>query len=335
MDEENGQNNENEQYYGNPEDLDNDEGIDGDENIEIQNPNDDDDNMESTPNNNKIQSDEKVTKTKGASTIEDIRKHLLNDDDNDNEEEIGDAELEEREKFYYLAKLNLKAEHYPQMLDYIEKVITMNPVLSQEERKFFNTAFKTTIAPKRNSWFTVNTLERKEDDIKIKECHREIKGHIEQEIKEICKKIDNLINKYLIPSSPNNENKAYYFTLKGDYIRYLCEITKGEELNKLIEEANKCYEKAHDHCKYINILNSTKLSFALNYAVFLYEIKKSKQKAINFSKSIYEEAVNRIESKKETCDIEKTIPKDSLFIIQLIKENFIFWTGESSDDDSS
>ena len=253
-------------------------------------------------------------------------------DSQDNQE---NKEIEEREKYVFLAKLNEKAGHYSQMLDYIDQFIALNPILTPEERKFLNSAYKTSITPKRNSWFTVNNLEKKEDSSQGKAYHKEVKRGIELEIKEHCNKITSLIDNFLLPNSPNNESKVYYLTLKGDYLRYQCEINTSDELPKLIESANKCYEKALEFCKSISILNSTKLALALNFAVFLYEIKKAKKEAISFARSIYEEAVNKIESKKETCDIERTIPKDSLFIIQLIKENFIFWNGETSDDDEA
>lgn len=248
-------------------------------------------------------------------------------------EDIKNEELEEREKYLYLAKLNEKACHYNDMLDFLDKFIALNPVLSKEERQFLNAAYKTTICPKRNSWFAVSLLEKKEDNAKIKGYHKEIKAIIEKEIREICNKMDTLVDNFLIPNSQNNEFKVYYMVLKGDYYRYLCEITQGEELAKNIEKASSSYQKALELCKYISILNSTKLSLALNYSVFLYEIEKKKKEGIALARNMYEEAVMRIESKKESCDIEKTIAKDSLFIIQLIKENFIFWTGESEEDE--
>lgn len=247
--------------------------------------------------------------------------------------EIKNEELEEREKYLYLAKINEKACHYPEMLDFIDKFIALNPVLSKEERQFLNAAYKTSISPKRNSWFAVSLLEKKEDSAKVKGYHREIKEIIEKEIREICNKMDSLLDNFLIPNSQNNEYKGYYLILKGDYYRYLCEISEKEELTKNIEKASASYQKALEFLKYISILNPTKLSLALNYSVFLYEIQKKKKEGIALARNMYEEAVMRIESKKETCDIEKSIAKDSLFIIQLIKENFIFWTGEIEEEE--
>lgn len=245
-----------------------------------------------------------------------------------------EKEITEKEKYYYLAQLYEKAAHYKEMFDIIEKLIKTDPQLSKEERKFITLAYKSALNPKRNSWFTVNNLEKKEDQQKIKNYHKEVKNTIEQEIESICNKVINLLDEYLIPNSPNNESKVYYLLMKGDYLRYLCEIAKDKKLKELIENASQCYEKSLENCKYMNILNPTKLSLALNYSVFLYEIKKNKKEGITLSRKMYEDAVNCIERKKETCNIENFIQKDSLFIIQLIKENYIFWSGEMEDEES-
>ncbi|MCQ2816021.1 MAG: 14-3-3 family protein [archaeon] len=260
---------------------------------------------------------------------EDPRKDSVDDIPKKKEEKEGSG-LDEREIYYYTAKLNEKAEMYNHMLENIDKFISLKPSLTKEERQFVNSAYKAVILPKRKSWWTINNLEKKEINPKTKGYHKEIKINIENEIKEICSKMINLTENYLLPNAKNDESRVYYLNLEGDYYRYLCEISNNEEeLKKNQEKANTLYSKGSQFCKYMSVLNPTKLTNCLNFSVFLYEIMGQKKEGSNLAKRTYEDAVKRIESKGEE-NIERVVTKDSLFIIQLLKENFLFWNGETS-----
>ncbi len=41
--------------------------------------------------------------------------------------------------------------------------------------------------------------------------------------------IQSLVDKYLIPNATTTESKVFYLKMKGDYYRYLSEITTGNE----------------------------------------------------------------------------------------------------------
>ena len=238
-----------------------------------------------------------------------------------------------REDYVYLSKLNEKAERYPEMITFIKEMIKLNPKLNKEECDILSTGYKNMITDKRNNWRILNSMLRKElkEDKKSKNIKNieEIKYHVESEIKAICKDLQNLIDEYLIPKVDQFENEVCFYTLKADYFRYLCEITKGSEFEENIKKSEEFYKKAYNIAlKNLPVNNCTRVGLGLNYAIFLYEIKEDKKAGFGISKSTFDECMRFVD------DLERPKYKDTLMIIQLIKENIIFWSSEMNDDDN-
>ena len=237
-----------------------------------------------------------------------------------------------REEYVYLSKLYEKAERYPDMIKSIQKMIAISPVLSKEECDILSTGYKNMITDKRNSWRILNSLERRE---KKKKSHivnhiKEIKTHIENEIREICIELQNLIDKYLLPNVNDHENEVCFHKLKADYYRYICEFAEGKEKEENLKNAEEFYKKAFNNSvKNLPVNNCTRVGLALNYAIFLYEIKGDKKTAFDMAKKSFDESM------KFADDLEKPKCRDTLFIIQLLKENLIFWSSEMNEEEDS
>ena len=65
----------------------------------------------------------------------------------------------------------------------------------------------------------------------------------------------------------------------------------------------------------------------MNYAIFLYETKKDKKSGFDIAQNTFKESMKFIE------DLEKPKYRDTLLIIQLLKENIIFWNSEMGDEE--
>ena len=235
-----------------------------------------------------------------------------------------------REELVYLAKLYEKAERYPEMVKTINKYVELDPKLTRDERNILSSGYKNIISDKRASWRLLNSMEKKElkknspqvENIKL------VKNSIETELTNIIEEIQLIIDKYLIPNAINSENKVYYLKLKGDYFRYKCEFAVGKEFNEACSKAEKVYEEATKIAdKDIPISSSTRLGLALNYSVFFYEIKGLKEEACKIAKNAFDEAMKVLDI------LEKSKPKDTILIIQLLKENLILWSNEMNDND--
>ena len=235
-----------------------------------------------------------------------------------------------REELIFLSKLYTKAELYKEVINYIKEFIKLNPKIEKEECDIISTGFKNMISDKRASWFTLNSMEHKEKKKKrntVKEI-KEIKNHIENEIRETCKELQDLIDKELLPKNEEDEILVFLYKLKADYFRYICEFAEGNEYQDNLIKAEEYYKKAYEIAdKKLPIINCNRVSVALNYAIFLYETKKDKKSGFDIAQNTFKESMKFIE------DLEKPKYRDTLLIIQLLKENIIFWNSEMGDEE--
>ena len=236
-----------------------------------------------------------------------------------------------REEYVYLAKLYERAERFPDMVKAINKFIELNPKLTKDERNILSAGYKNIISKKRSSFRLLNGMEKKEEKKNSTQIAniREIKGAIEKELSQACEEIQKIVDKYLVPNATDAENKVFYLKLKGDYYRYKCELD-GKDFEETCNKAEKVYKEAYEIAnKDIPITNSTRLGLALNYSVFYYEIKGLKEEACNIAKSAFDEAMKVLD------DLEKSKAKDTLLIVQLLKENLILWSSEMNEEEEN
>jgi len=237
-----------------------------------------------------------------------------------------------REEFIYLSKLYERAERFPDMVSAINKFIEMNSKLTKDERNILSAGYKNILADKRSSWRFLNSMERKESKKKSAQVShiKEIKKHIEEELIKIIEELHNIIDKFLLPNAEDSESKVFYLRLKGDHFRYLCEISKNEEFEKNVENAEKAYKEAYEIAvKDLPLINNIRVGLCLNMAVFFYEIKGDKKEGCKIAKMAFEESMKYLDN------LENLKSKDVLLLIQLLKENLIFWSSEMSDEEQN
>ena len=235
-----------------------------------------------------------------------------------------------REEHIYLSKLYERAERFPDMISSINKFIILDPKLSKDERNILSAGYKNILSDKRASWRLLNSMETKESKKKSEQVEyiKEIKDHIETELKKILEELYNILEKYLLPNAEEPESKVFYLRVKGDHYRYLCEISKDKELEKNLENAEKVYREAYEISeKDLPFINSTRVGLCLNMALFYYEIKGDKKEGCKIAKKCFEECMKYLD------DLEKFKSKDVLLLIQLLKENLIFWNSEMNEEE--
>jgi 14-3-3 protein epsilon len=239
-----------------------------------------------------------------------------------------DSKTYTREEYVYLAKLYERAERFNDMVKFINKFVELDPNLTHEERNILSAGYKNIISNKRASWRLLNSLEKKEKNPTQANYIKEIKTNIENEMSAICDEIQNVIDKFLLPNIKDSETKVFFLKLKADYYRYKSEFAVGNDFDNATNLAEKNYLEAYEIAnKEIPISNSTRLGLCLNFSVFYYEIKNAKEEACNIAKNAFEEAMKVLD------DLEKTKAKDTLLIIQLLKENLILWSNEMNVDE--
>ena len=238
---------------------------------------------------------------------------------------MAESKVYTREECVFLSRLNEKAEKYSEMFKYINKYVELDPKLSKEERNILCSGYKYIISDKRNSLRILNNIEKR-NTYQLAYI-KEIRENIEKELYQILLDIEKMLDKYLIPNAIDIENKVFYLKLKADFMRYKCEISYGKELDDIISKTEKIYKEANDIAnKELMISNSTRLGLALNYSVFFYDIKKMKEEAINIAKNAFDDAMKILDN------LEISKAKDTLLIIQMLKENLISWCNEMNNE---
>lgn len=241
--------------------------------------------------------------------------------------------MAEREHLVYKAKLAEQAERYDEMVDSMKNVAFKQVELTVEERNLLSVAYKNVIGARRASWRILSSLEQKEStkgtggEEKLKMI-RDYRKTVEQELKDICEDILNVLEKHLIPIALNGESKVFYYKMKGDYHRYLAEFTVGNDRKEAAENSLVAYKAASDIA--LTELPSThpiRLGLALNFSVFYYEILNSPDRACRLAKQAFDDAIAELDSLSEESY------KDSTLIMQLLRDNLTLWTSDMQGDE--
>lgn len=252
--------------------------------------------------------------------------------ENDQEQELSYS----RKELVYMTKIYTKAHRYDEAMIFALQFIEMNPNLTVDERNLFVTAFKYPITKKRAAWRKVHNLEKQE----IKECLekdeksqkinylKEVRHKIEKELRELISQMIATISNNLLPSSEENiDNAVYYFKLKGDYLRYLAEISGGKDRELALTEADESYSYGYQIAEEgLAITSVTRLGLCLNYSVFLWEMRELQQDAAILAQNVFNQVVDKID------EMDKEKSKEIILIVQLLRENLLMWSKQVAID---
>ena len=232
--------------------------------------------------------------------------------------------MNELEELSSLAQVSEISERFEDAVKYIEEIIKKRKEdLTKDEKNIFYNSYKYIINSKRCALRSTNLVEEKEKrhSSKYLPIVTNYKNILETEINDICKNVINLINNYSLKKTLTEESKVFYLKMKGDYCRYLCEITSNENQN-YVDESEKSYKEANDIAQNFPWTNPLRIGLSLNYCVFYYEIKKNVSQAIKIGKEAVKGAKKQFDKIKEEED------KDAALTLQTLKENIILWEKE-------
>lgn len=250
--------------------------------------------------------------------------------------------MADKEDKVYIARLAEQAERYDEMVEAMKGISQMEVGLTQEDRNLLSVAYKNLIGTRRASWRIVSSLEMKskEKDKPDLELVTEYRKKIEQELKDICSDILDILDKHLIPSvpTPSEENPntgvdpteayVFYYKMKGDYLRYFAEFTTGSDRKDAAEKSLVAYKTASDAAsRFLQPPHPIRLGLALNFSVFYYEILNSPERACRLAKTAFDCAVAELDGLPEENY------KDSTLIMQLLRDNLTLWTSDTEAEE--
>ncbi len=170
-----------------------------------------------------------------------------------------------REKSVYFAKLAEQAERYDEMADYMKEVVSIPQELSVDERNLLSVAYNNAVRSRRTAWRVITETNNMKGDKDNANFTREYCAKIENELDKICSTILELLNGNLLAKATNDESKAFYLKMKGDYYRYIAEVkSRFEEKKDATENAQKAYEQAVALVTGLAATHPIRLGLALN-----------------------------------------------------------------------
>jgi len=230
-----------------------------------------------------------------------------------------------RDKHIYFAKLAEQGERYDQMAAFMKEVCHAGKALSVEERNLLSVAYKNAVGSRRASWRIISSVEQKEQQ-KGNEANvthaKNYRGKVEAELAGICDDILGVLDGKLIPGAGDAESKVFYNKMKGDYYRYTAEFTEGEKKLQSADKAKSAYDDAMGAATELAVTHPIRLGLALNFSVFLYEVKGEPDEACKMARAAFEEAIAELDNVSEESY------KDSTLIMQLLRDNLTLWTSD-------
>lgn len=179
-----------------------------------------------------------------------------------------------------MARVAEQAERFDDMVLFLTPVLEeKGSTLSNEDRNLLSVAFKNLISSKRTAIRTITAIEQNPKYGQYSSQLATYKKKIEDLLYKDCDNIISLTrSKVLNNGRPiEDEPRAFFFKLIGDYHRYIAESATGDRYELVKQEALKAYTEANQIP--MPPCNSIRLGLALNFSVFYYEVMKDQKKA--------------------------------------------------------
>jgi hypothetical protein len=95
--------------------------------------------------------------------------------------------------------------------------------VSSDERNLLSVAFKNLISSKRTAWRTISAIEQNPKYSKFGDSLAAYKKKIEESLYKDCEHIIDLIKTRVLSKTAEDEPRAFFVKMVGDYYRYIAE----------------------------------------------------------------------------------------------------------------
>ena len=141
-------------------------------------------------------------------------------------------------------------------------------------------------------------------------------------------RIVQIVQSKSIQLAQDDESKAFFYKMIGDYYRYVAESADASKIEEVRNGALQGYTQADQLSKSLNACNPIRLGLALNYSVFQYEVLNDHKKACELGEAALTEALEKID------DVDEETFRDAKSIIELLKENLSLWKEEEDGNNN-
>lgn len=232
------------------------------------------------------------------------------------------------EEKIFMARVAEQAERFDDMVDFLRPLLKeKGGDFSVEERNLLSVGFKNLIGGKRTAIRTISAIEQNPKYQKFSSPLGQYKRKIEGELQKNCQDIIDMIKSDGLKTA-DNESRAFFLKMVGDYYRYMAESAQGDVLSRAREGALQNYREAETAGQTLHACNPIKLGLALNFSVFHYEVMQDNKQACTLAETALQDAMNKID------DVDEETFRDAKSIIELLKENLTLWKEEEGGDNN-
>jgi 14-3-3 protein epsilon len=232
------------------------------------------------------------------------------------------------EEKIFLARVAEQAERFEDMVGFLKDAIDVKSGedFTTDERNQLSVGFKNLIGSERGAIRTIGAIEQNPKYQKYDTALQAYKKKIQLELYNKCMDIVKTVESKCIGLAANDESKAFFQKMVGDYYRYVAESATADKLEEVKTGALNGYTKADELSKNLNACNPIRLGLALNFSVFHYEVMNDHKKALELGEKALTEALEKID------DVDEETFKDAKSIIELLKENLSLWKEEDGEN---
>ena len=135
--------------------------------------------------------------------------------------------MTDTESNIFLARVAEQAERFDDMVGYLSAVLEVKAGdVTADERNLISVAFKNLISSKRAACRTIAAIEQNPKYSKFGDALAKYKANIEEQLIADCERVIQIINDKVLAKSCENEAKAFFVKMVGDYYRYMAENAK-------------------------------------------------------------------------------------------------------------
>lgn len=237
---------------------------------------------------------------------------------------------EERSKRVDLAKILSNTDCYTQKLENAKEIIKLNPVLTEEERTIIANDFRAVISNQRKGIRILTALaeqQRTRNRLDRAQKLEESRSTAISELWETAETFLMMIDKMLLPAAEKDTKATiFYLRTKADFIRYQCECCEENKKRALIVRAEECYALAMEKIRAgTQNPSSLSLSVALNYSVFMYEMRGKRKEAVELAQRTLDEGACFVNDGNDDEFAEVTN------LQQILRKNITTWTRDEND----
>lgn len=135
------------------------------------------------------------------------------------------------EEHIFMARVAEQSEKFKDMIEFLKPVIHQKgAALTVDERNLLSVAFKNYITQPRSAIRTIAAIEQNQKYAKFSEGMASYKRRIEDELYNNCMEIINCIKNDVLSKASEDEARAFFLKMIGDYCRYIAESAKDQRL---------------------------------------------------------------------------------------------------------